>query len=608
MDQTTNPMPESSTPELPKDIWENKIPYQPPKESKPVWRWLWISLVILFIVAGLGYAGVRYWSTISQWFSREAITNNTTDNTISTDTQVAWQKRELINNLNLMLDVQGGDPSYTPSETPNTLARYYKMGTFISGIYKDNNLIIASLQPQNTMGGGTYLYYFVQKVDGQLIMLTNHSQELYTDDGINRNNFTTDNTCRISSLFFPQTLKNLLVDSTAGNGSQPLEATDTARITSATGKNWFDEATVAEHWRKVFTDPAWGDVYTDPMPTTLTTPATAASGPTPRYGFYLQAPDGTIRTYKLIPDAVLSSYANSTDQPNFLWKDGTRSQDEYLMTEIGGCGVTNLAAVMPDSLMNDLVVATKSENSTVIYELKDNNHSLLKQLYESAKSNPDNNGLTYTKFIKAHPLFFWKDSFGRLIKFQDKKFMPQAECGKPVIYLYPEKTTKVSVKVAPQGGLSYSEPDYGQGWTVWADPAGKLTDIVSGKTYPYLFWEGKGGLYQSPDKGWVVAKSEVNSFLDQKLSQLGLIDQEINDFKEFWLPRMQSAPYYQIGFWGNQEMNRLAPLTISPKPDTIIRVLMDFTPLAKPIKIESYSMGTPKRTGFTVVEWGGVIK
>jgi hypothetical protein len=35
---------------------------------------------------------------------------------------------------------------------------------------------------------------------------------------------------------------------------------------------------------------------------------------------------------------------------------------------------------------------------------------------------------------------------------------------------------------------------------------------------------------------------------------------------------------------------------------------MDFTPLEKPIKAKGYEIKTPERKGFTVVEWGGVLR
>jgi hypothetical protein len=93
------------------------------------------------------------------------------------------------------------------------------------------------------------------------------------------------------------------------------------------------------------------------------------------------------------------------------------------------------------------------------------------------------------------------------------------------------------------------------------------------------------------------------------LAKLGLNQKETADFLEFWEPRMQAAPYYQIGFHGTNVMNQLAPLTLSQKADTTIRVLMDYQELSAPIKANPPILpATPARKGFTVIEWGGVIR
>lgn len=47
------------------------------------------------------------------------------------------------------------------------------------------------------------------------------------------------------------------------------------------------------------------------------------------------------------------------------------------------------------------------------------------------------------------------------------------------------------------------------------------------------------------------------------------------------------------------------PLEVMPQPDSIIRILMTFAALDKPIDITPQKLSTPERTGFTVVEWGG---
>jgi len=188
------------------------------------------------------------------------------------------------------------------------------------------------------------------------------------------------------------------------------------------------------------------------------------------------------------------------------------------------------------------------------------------------------------------------------------KYQPMAECAKPVIYLYPQRTEAVSVKVEPAGGMLKSDPAYNTGWNVMADPNSNITNLADGKIYPYLFWEGRGGMYQTPSRGFIVDRPNVHQFLIDKLQLLGLNDKESADFMEFWEPKMQGAPYYFVTFMGNQVMDELAHLSVTPKPDTVIRILMDFTPLDHPINVQGFNIRTPERKGFTVVEWGGVLR
>ena len=49
------------------------------------------------------------------------------------------------------------------------------------------------------------------------------------------------------------------------------------------------------------------------------------------------------------------------------------------------------------------------------------------------------------------------------------------------------------------------------------------------------------------------------------------------------------------------------PLKVSPKPDTVIRVFMDFKPLDKKIEIKEQKLTKQTRKGFTIVEWGGSL-
>lgn len=48
------------------------------------------------------------------------------------------------------------------------------------------------------------------------------------------------------------------------------------------------------------------------------------------------------------------------------------------------------------------------------------------------------------------------------------------------------------------------------------------------------------------------------------------------------------------------------PIKFSKKPDSLIRILMTYKKIDKPITIKEQKLETPKREGFVAVEWGGV--
>jgi len=213
----------------------------------------------------------------------------------------------------------------------------------------------------------------------------------------------------------------------------------------------------------------------------------------------------------------------------------------------------------------------------------------------------------YAEFIKIRPFFFWEDPFGRIVRWSRVDLVPQAECGKPVVYLYPETTQQVSVKLGGNIEVTKSEPAYNNGWSVTAEPNGTLT-TADGKTFPYLYWDGNGASYETPKSGFVIASRNLPMILREKLLQLGLNDNEIKDFSDFWIPYLVKSPYALISFVPQAEWNKAAPLAISPAPETVIRVFMDWKPLSQPIDIpEQILPPKPIRTGFTAVEWGGLL-
>jgi hypothetical protein len=175
---------------------------------------------------------------------------------------------------------------------------------------------------------------------------------------------------------------------------------------------------------------------------------------------------------------------------------------------------------------------------------------------------------------------------------------------KPVIYLYPEVSTTVDVRVNFNGEFTVTIPTYNDGWTVTAHPDGTLID-ADGEEYPYLFWEGiPASDVLTLTEGYCVRGEDTEAFLLDVLPRLGLLESEYAEFIDFWLPRMRGNAYNVIRFNDPAYLD-MATMDVTPAPDTIIRVFMSYQTSDTYIDIPAQHFTSPARNGFTVVEWGG---
>lgn len=175
---------------------------------------------------------------------------------------------------------------------------------------------------------------------------------------------------------------------------------------------------------------------------------------------------------------------------------------------------------------------------------------------------------------------------------------------KPNIYLYPKKEQKISVQLNPEGYITKSIPYYGDGWNFNVTPEGKIDE-----KYDYLFYEGVLKSSFTLDKGWVLDQANFESGMDDILTRLGLNEKEKQDFLEYWTKALDwTKPYYAVYYISSEEIDKAIPLTISPKPDSIMRMFFYFVPVDGKIKLKEPSIQTFERNGFSAVEWGGMKK
>lgn len=174
---------------------------------------------------------------------------------------------------------------------------------------------------------------------------------------------------------------------------------------------------------------------------------------------------------------------------------------------------------------------------------------------------------------------------------------------KPVIYLYPEEETVISVTLdGVELGTTY--PEYGEGWQVLARPDGTLTNLKDRQEYSYLFWDGQADVEFDFSKGFCVAGEDTARFLRQTLETMGLTTRELNECIVYWLPMMEGNAYNFISFQ-KEAYTQTARLDISPEPDSLLRVFMAWQALEEPVDIQPQQLEGVVREGFTVVEWGG---
>lgn len=205
-------------------------------------------------------------------------------------------------------------------------------------------------------------------------------------------------------------------------------------------------------------------------------------------------------------------------------------------------------------------------------------------------------------------------SIDKNIKFKDVKMnynstnkidCPSDVAYKPIIYLYPENDTNVTVKLKNEKNLITTYPKYTNEWNVFASRSGKLIDNSTGRELYGLYWEGNNYNSKVTDEGFVVAGDKTINFLEEKLSILGLNEREADEFIIYWLPKLEQNKYNYIRFASMEEINNYMPLDIEPIPDTIIRIMMEYKPLTEEITINEQKLLTPTREGFIVIEWGG---
>jgi hypothetical protein len=177
----------------------------------------------------------------------------------------------------------------------------------------------------------------------------------------------------------------------------------------------------------------------------------------------------------------------------------------------------------------------------------------------------------------------------------------------PVLYLYPEKPTQVTVQTTAP--LTYTDPSTIRNtWSVLAHPDGSIT---SSNTHdrPYIYYEYNHHevAVSTPEEGFIVEKKNWEKKVHSLATTLQLTEAETTSLVseiQTVISSFSEANYLKLSIANQKEINQKLPLTISPIPNKIYRIHFAITPLKTNKIIKEQPIEPITRKGFTVVELG----
>ena len=315
-------------------------------------------------------------------------------------------------------------------------------------------------------------------------------------------------------------------------------------------------------------------------------------------------------------------FANDAKYDSIVWSSPKSEKNTDQYTGHVGCGLTQkyVDPGLNQSLIHAVGTST-TDNSAKFYEYIDPSQDpLVKKIYnedyiaqginkQNLTTADDATPFTLAQIAAMHPVFYWTDPFGFVQTYLNTSFIFVGGCAKPAVYLYPQKTTSLTVNIKIDGLLAHALPEYdfAKGWNVTANPNGDIT-TSDDKKYDYLFWDGQfNTVIDQSKQGFVIKVNEVDSFLNSTLDQYGFNSKEKSQFVEYWSPILKNGKqkYLYLNFLDERFMDKFASLSFSQKPDSYKRIFMIYKGLDTPLAVTAPVVHPFTRSGFFVFEWGG---
>ncbi len=175
---------------------------------------------------------------------------------------------------------------------------------------------------------------------------------------------------------------------------------------------------------------------------------------------------------------------------------------------------------------------------------------------------------------------------------------PYVAAKKPNLYLYPDSSMAVDVRLLNPSAIVASDPVHGgDGWRVTASPGGMLRTAAGPRDF--LFYEVAWDPRRfQVEEGWCVDGAQAQASMEDAMRQLGFSGAEIADFEAAWDGVFPAYPRVTV----YPQFSDLARLSITPAPDSFLRAWFYVVPGCRSPHHAELPSFAPR--GFVATEWG----
>lgn len=294
----------------------------------------------------------------------------------------------------------------------------YELGSIRSG--DDQGALLYSVVIDTQSLDGDMMEYFLKRKDGSLLFMRSISGIDFFDVNFYKGRSDKDLYVKNLEIFSKERYSGAVLKSLEYPSRLVVDGKALVKGRPGMyGQYMFD----ASYLKLVLRDPYYGAVYTTDQRKVDVITENIFS----QHKFYLRAPDGTYREYD-IDYSVIKNVSESGVLDYKLaitWNDGSKNMMGY------GEGVWHA-----DSIENEAEfrVVGKTKVGDVVYEYVESNPRLKEAFDNSLKYAKENMSgpaeyrgdydvnMTFKDFVMKHPIIFWKDSFGRWIRFVNVDF------------------------------------------------------------------------------------------------------------------------------------------------------------------------------------------